>query len=95
MVAKYVSVFECSTCGKLYQEKQVIGCNNQHPTIPDQCTFIKDFDLVRVGREEIKTCGNKRFNKLERIFISGYRHHEEQDVHSMYLKRQLLSKFGK
>lgn len=93
--ASYVNIYQCEHCGKLYQEKQVQGCNNQYPSLPIKCTYIEDFDLVRQSRKDIKICENTKFIKIGNILISGYRHYEEQDEHAMYLKKQLISKFSR
>lgn len=91
-VGCYVEVYECTNCGRLYQESQKFKANNQHPDLPkdNECTFIYDFDSVMNGKSKLVKCSNNKFKSLGKKYLSGHQYKTIEDRHAQVLKLKML-----
>jgi len=80
-MSKFVDVFRCDKCGRIYADKHYARLNNIYPIISGEkiCTWINNFpDRSRIKNFNIEFCnGSVRYHG--RILISGHREHFEID----------------
>lgn len=92
MVAKYVGIFKCFKCGRIYLEKHGNKLNNIYPLVPDnyRCTYINNFhDRFKHKDFPIEFCDNK-LQYLGKLLISGHREYFEKDeCLEYYTKRSM------
>lgn len=80
-MSKFVDVFKCEKCGRIYAGNHYNRINNIYPILSGEkiCTWINDFpDRNRTRNFQVQFCnGNVKYHK--KILMSGHREYFEID----------------